>query len=154
MINLSREGEIAYERLKRFNEQRTTLKLQEDYYNYIKNKHHIIMKIYHNPRCSKSRAGLQYLEEKGYDIEIIKYLTEGITEKELNQIIEKTQKSAFNFVRTQEADYKTNYKGKKISEKEWIKILVENPKLLQRPIVVNGNKAVLANPPENIEEII
>jgi len=127
---------------------------QEDYYNFIKNKHHIIMKIYHNPRCAKSREGLKYLEEKAYDIEIKKYLVEGITETELQEIIDKTGKSPFDFVRTQEKEYKENYKGKNLSDKEWIKILVENPKLLQRPIVVNGNKAVLANPPENVESII
>ena len=127
---------------------------QEDYYKFIKNKHHIIMKIYHNPRCSKSRAGLQYLEEKGYDIEIKKYLAEGISKEELKEIILKTDKNVFDFVRTQEADYKTNYKGKNFSDEEWITILVENLKLLQRPIVVNGTKAVLANPPENIEQII
>src|SRR5665811_906027 len=112
------------------------------------------MKIYHNPRCSKSRAGLQYLEGKGYDIEIIKYLTEGLSEIELKEVISKTGKKPFDFVRTQEADYKTNYKGKEFSDDEWIKILVENPRLLQRPIVVNGKKAVLANPPENVENII
>ena len=127
---------------------------QEDYYNFIKNKHHIIMKIYHNPRCSKSRAGLLYLEEKGYDVEIKKYLTDGISNKELKEIISKTGKKPFDFVRTQEADYKANYKGKEFSDEEWIAILVENPKLLQRPIVVNGNKAVLANPPENVTQIV
>lgn len=127
---------------------------QEDYYKYIINKHHIVMKIYHNPRCSKSRAGLQYLEEKGYDIEIKKYLVDGITKTELKGIISKTGKNPFDLVRTQEADYKKKFKGKNFSDEEWINILVANPKLLQRPIVVNGNKAVLANPPENIEEII
>jgi polyphosphate kinase len=127
---------------------------QEDYYNFIKNKHHIVMKIYHNPRCSKSRAGLKYLEEKGYDIEIKKYLIDGITEGELKEIIAKTGEKPLSFVRTQEKEYKENYKGKKFSDDEWIKILVENPKLLQRPIVVNGNRAVLANPPENVENII
>lgn len=132
----------------------SVFRAQEDYYKYIKNKHHIIMKIYHNPRCSKSRAGLQYLEGMGYDIEIRKYLTEGLSEIELKEVISKTGKKPFDFVRTQEADYKTNYKGKEFSDDEWIKILVENPRLLHRPIVVNGKKAVLANPPENVENII
>lgn len=127
---------------------------QEDYYKYIKNKHHIIMKIYHNPRCSKSRAGLHYLEEKGYDTEIKKYLVEGITESELREIFAKTGKEPFFFVRTQEKDYIDNYRGKDISGEEWIKILAKNPKLLHRPIVVNGDKAVLANPPENVEKIL
>jgi arsenate reductase (glutaredoxin) len=111
------------------------------------------MKIYHNPRCSKSRAGLQYLEEKGYDIEVVKYLVDGISETELKEIISKSGSDAFSFVRTHEKDYIDNYKGKNLSDAEWIKILVENPKLLQRPIVVNGSKAILANPPENVEKI-
>ncbi len=127
---------------------------QEDYYNFIKNKHHIIMEIYHNPRCSKSRAGLQYIEEKGYDVEIKKYLTKGISKEKLKEIIAKTGKKTFDFVRTQEADYKANYRGKDFSDDEWITILSENPKLLQRPIVVNGDKAVLANPPHDIELIV
>lgn len=127
---------------------------QEDYYKYIKNKHHIVMKIYHNPRCSKSRAGLQYLEEKGYDIEVVKYLADGISEKELREIIMKTGKGPADFVRRHEKDYITKYKGKQFTDDEWFKILIENPKLLHRPIVVNGSKAILANPPENIEEIV
>jgi polyphosphate kinase len=127
---------------------------QEDYYRFMKNKHHIVMIIYHNPRCAKSRAGLQYLESKGYDIEIRKYLNDGITETELFEIIEKTGKDAFSLVRTNEQDYIDNYRGKTLTNEQWIKILVKNPKLLQRPVVINGNKAVIANPPENIEEIV
>ncbi|MGE0018827.1 MAG: polyphosphate kinase 1 [Draconibacterium sp.] len=127
---------------------------QEDYYRFIKNKHHIVMIIYHNPRCAKSRAGLQYLESKGYDIEIRKYLSDGITETELLEIIKKTGKDAFSLVRTNEQDYIDNYKGKTLTNEQWIKILVKNPKLLQRPVVINGKRAVLANPPETIEEIV
>ena len=112
------------------------------------------MKIYHNPRCSKSRNGLKYLNEKGYEFEVVKYLDEGISEEELTDIISKTGKRPFDFVRTQEDLYKQEYKGKEFSDKEWIKILAENPKLLHRPIVVNGDKAVLGNPPENVEGII
>jgi len=112
------------------------------------------MKIYHNPRCSKSRNGLNYLTEKGYEFEVVKYLDEGISEEELSELILKTGKKPFDFVRTQETLYKKEYKGKEFSDKEWIKILVENPRLLHRPIVLNGDKAVLANPPENVEGII
>lgn len=126
---------------------------QEDYYNYIRKKHYVVMKIYHNPRCAKSREGLKYLENKGYDIEIVKYLETGISEAELREIIEKTGKKAVEFVRTQEELYQRNFKNKEFTNEEWIKILAENPKLLQRPIVINGNKAVLANPPENIDHI-
>ena len=127
---------------------------QEDYYRFIKNKHHIVMIIYHNPRCAKSRAGLQYLESKGYDIEIRKYLNDGITETELLEIINKTGKDVLSLVRTNEQDYIANYKGKTLTNEQWIKILVKNPKLLQRPVVINGKRAVLANPPEKVEEIV
>ncbi|MFV0593173.1 MAG: arsenate reductase (glutaredoxin) [Draconibacterium sp.] len=112
------------------------------------------MKIYHNPRCSKSRNGLKFLEEKGCEFEIVKYLEKGISEKELTEIIALTGKKPFDFVRTHEQDYKDLYKGKVLSDEEWIKVLVKNPKLLHRPIVVNGDKAVLGNPPENINEIL
>ena len=112
------------------------------------------MKIYHNPRCSKSRAGLAYLEEKGYDITVIKYLDDRFTEQELKEVIAASGKKPFDFVRTQEKEYKEIYRDKTLSDEEWIKVLVENPKLLQRPIVVNGKKAVLAIPPEAMEEII
>ena len=112
------------------------------------------MKIYHNPRCSKSRKGLQYLEDKGCNFEVVTYLTNGLSEKELSELIAKTGKKPFDFVRQHEQDYKDQYKGKVLSDEEWIKVLVENPKLLHRPIVVNGDKAVLGNPPENIDKIL
>lgn len=112
------------------------------------------MKIYHNPRCSKSRKGLQYLEEKGCKFEIVKYLEEGLNEEELTELISKTGNKPFDFVRQHEKDYKEQYKGKILSDKEWIKVLVENPKLLHRPIIENGNKAVLGNPVENINGVI
>lgn len=112
------------------------------------------MKIYHNPRCSKSRNGLKYLEDKGCNFEVVKYLDEGIDEKELAGIIAKTGRPVFDFVRTQEQVYKDEFKGKDLSDKEWIKVLAENPKLLQRPIVINGDKAVLGNPPEDIDKIL
>lgn len=127
---------------------------QEDFYNFIRKQHHVIMKIYHNPRCSHSRAGLKYMEKKGYDLEIHKYLTEGITEAELREIVEKTGKHPLELVRTQEPLYRTAFKEKEFSPDEWIRILAAHPQLLQRPIVVNGDKAVVAFPPEEIEKIL
>ena len=72
------------------------------------------MKIYHNPRCAKSRAGLKYLEEKGYDIEIKKYLNDGLTESELKEVIAKTGEKPFYLVRTQEKEYREKYKDKEL----------------------------------------
>jgi polyphosphate kinase len=127
---------------------------QEDYYNYIKKQHHVVLKIYHNPRCAHSRAGLNYLEKKGFDLEIRKYLTDGLTEEELRQILDKSGKTAQELVRTREPLYKSEFKGKELSDDEWIAVLIQNPQLLQRPIVVNGEKAVVANPPEEVERIL
>lgn len=127
---------------------------QEDYYNYIRNKHHVIMKIYHNPRCAKSRAGLKYLERKGLDVEVRKYLTDGLTEAELKAILAKTGLLPFDLVRTQDTYYKTQLKGKELTDEQWISELMKHPVLLQRPIVVNGDKAVIAHSAEEIEEIM
>lgn len=126
---------------------------QEDYYQYIREKHQIVMEIYHNPRCSQSRAGLQYLEENGYHVEVRNYLKDGITEKEIRMIMEKSGMSAFELVRTNDLLYKEKYKDQKLSQDQWVTTLSENPRLLKRPIVINGKKALLAQPPEEIEKI-
>lgn len=131
-----------------------TYRAQEDIYNFIKKQHQIVMKIYHNPRCAKSRSGLKYLEEKGYTVEIRKYITDQLTEEELKEVIAMTGKHPFDLVRTHEQLYKDNYEGKDFSDDEWIKILTENPRLLKRPIVVNEDKAVLADPPTEVENIM
>lgn len=127
---------------------------QEDYYNYIRNKHHVIMRIYHNPRCAGSRAGLKYLERKGFDVEVRNYLAEGLTEVELRTILHKTGLQPVDLVRKQEDYYRLNLKGKELTPEQWIKELINNPRLLQRPIVVNGDKAVIAQPAEEIEKIV
>ncbi len=122
----------------------TRFRAQEDYYQYIKEKHLFTMKIYHNPRCSKSRAGLKYLEENDYKTEIINYMKDGISEEEIRNILKISNMSITDLIRKQEDLYKKEYKDKELSDEEWVKILSENPRLLQRPIIVNGKKAVLA----------
>ena len=112
------------------------------------------MKIYHNPRCSKSRAGLQYLQEKNIDFEVVLYLKdEAYTEKSLKEVLKKLGKKPFEMIRTHEKEYISNYKGKDFTDDEWIKIMVENPRFINRPIVELGEKAVWANPPSNIDEL-
>lgn len=112
------------------------------------------MKIYHNPRCSKSRQTLQLIEEKGVDVEIIKYLEEKPSQEELKEVISKLGISPMDLLRKGEAVYKENYKGKELSDDEWIAAMVENPKMIERPIVVKGNKAVLGRPPENVLDLL
>jgi arsenate reductase (glutaredoxin) len=114
----------------------------------------IMLKIYHNPRCRKSRAGLEFLKQKGSEPEVIDYIKNPLTEKELKQLIKKLGRKPMDIVRTQEELYKKDLKGKKLSDAEWIKILAENPRLIQRPIVEAENNAVIGDPAENINSIL
>lgn len=120
----------------------------------FKQKYINMITIYHNPRCSKSRAGLKHLESKTNDYEIRKYLNDPLTEKELRNILTKLNKKPQDIIRTQEQKYKKELKGKEFTEDEWIKILAENPRLIQRPVVEAKYKAVIGNPPENIDELL
>jgi len=110
-------------------------------------------KIYHNNRCKHSRAGLDYLKSKTDDIEIRDYLSDTITPKELKEILLKTNLKPFQLIRTNEEYYKTYLKGRNFTDDELIRILVENPKLLIRPIIVGKYKAIIGNPPEEINKL-
>lgn len=112
------------------------------------------LKIYHNPRCKKSRAGLNYLQEKTTGFEIITYISDGLSEAQLKEILLKSNKNPQDLIRTQEDVYKKELKGKQFTDDEWINIIIEIPKLLQRPIVVGKHKAVLAQPPEEIDKLV
>ena len=112
-----------------------------------------MIKIYHNSRCRKSRAGLLHLKEKTNDFEIVDYLKTGITQEELKQIFKMLDKKPEEMIRKQEKIYKEIYKKKSFSDEEWIKIISENPKLLNRPIVLKGKKAVWGDPAKNIDTL-
>lgn len=108
------------------------------------------MKIYHNPRCSKSRQTLQLLKDNNQEFEVVEYLKNIPTTEEIKDLLMKLNLSASEILRKGEAAYKEIIKGKTFSEEELIQIMIENPKLIERPIVVKGNKAVLGRPPENV----
>lgn len=110
--------------------------------------------IYHNPRCRKSREGLEILKESGKDFQIREYLKEPVSEEELSELLEKLSMAPIELVRTDEKIWKENYKGKDLSDKELIRVMVEHPKLIQRPVVVKDNSAVIGRPAENIKELI
>ena len=112
------------------------------------------MIIYHNPRCKKSRAGLAFLEEKGIDFEVKLYLSDPLQQEDLRRIIMKLNLPVIDLVRKQEEQYKKELKGKNFNDDEWMKILLENPKLIQRPIIEVKYKAVIGDPVENIEALI
>ena len=105
-----------------------------------------MLKIYHNQRCPKSRAGLAYLKTKAEDFEVIDYLKTGLTAETIRQILQRLNVKPIELVRTQELYFKQQLKGKNFSDEEWIQIIIENPKLLKRPIIVNNYKAVWADP--------
>ncbi|WKK66900.1 arsenate reductase (glutaredoxin) [Lutimonas zeaxanthinifaciens] len=112
------------------------------------------MKIYHNPRCSKSRQGLAIVKEADEDLEIREYLKEPVSVEELTDIIRKLDIPALELVRKNEKDWKENFKNKNLSEQEVIEAMVSFPKLIERPIVVKGERAVIGRPPEKIRDLL
>tara|TARA_R110002049_G_scaffold250774_3_gene425146 strand:- start:3515 stop:3856 length:342 start_codon:yes stop_codon:yes gene_type:complete len=113
-----------------------------------------MIKIYHNPRCSKSRQGLEILTKSGKPFEIIKYLDDNLSSEDLKRIINLLGIKPIDLVRKNEAIWKSDYKGKSLSDIQIIDAMVKNPKLIKRPIVINGNKAVIGRPPELILNIL
>ena len=110
--------------------------------------------IYHNPSCSKSREGLAFLEQSGQKFQTVLYLDTPPTIEELDELIKKIGVSPIDIVRTNEPVWKENYKGKKLTDKQIIEVMVLHPRLIERPIVANNNKAVIGRPLENIKAII
>ena len=107
--------------------------------------------FYHNPRCRKSREALSILEEHTDDIEIVEYLKEPPSEVELKSIIGRLGIGAIELIRKGEDDFKINFKGQDLSEGEWIKAMVKYPKLMERPIILKGDRAIIGRPPENVK---
>ncbi len=110
--------------------------------------------IYHNPRCSKSRGCNVMLEGLGKDVKVINYLKELFTETTLKEVIGLLNIKPIELVRKNEKDWKDNYKGKEMSDSEVIKAMVKYPKLIQRPIVINGDKAAIGRPLEAVQAIL
>ena len=112
------------------------------------------MKIYHNPRCSKSRQTLQILESSNLKFDVIKYLETPINETELVELVKLLGIRPIDLVRKNEAIWKENFKGKELSDGQIISAMVSNSKLIERPIVINNGKAVIGRPPEIVKSIL
>lgn len=111
--------------------------------------------IYHNPRCSKSRQTLQLLEEKGITPEIVLYLETPPDAKTLQALLKKLGITARQLLRKGEDEYRqNNLSDSSLSDQQLIDAMVKFPKLIERPIVVKGNKAALGRPPENVLDIL
>lgn len=113
-----------------------------------------MIQIFHNSRCGKSRDCLAFIEQSGKEFEIIKYLENSPTFDELSEIIQKLNLKPIELVRQKEKVWVENFKNKKMTDVEIIQALVKNPILIERPIVINGNQAVIARPLEKVIAII
>jgi len=112
------------------------------------------MKIYNNPRCSKSRQGLSILKDANVEFEIIEYLKTPLSKKEITEIVAKLNIDPIDLIRKNETDWKENFKGKEMTNEQVIDAMVAYPKLIERPIVIQGNKAVIGRPPEKIVSLL
>lgn len=111
------------------------------------------VQIWHNTRCSKSRNAFQWLAEKGIDAEWIDYMKTPVEPAQLALVLKKLGIPAFDLIRKGEQIFVDNWKNEVKSESEWITLMCENPRLIERPIVIKGDKAVIARPLERIEEL-
>ena len=110
--------------------------------------------IYHNARCSKSRSACDIVAALGVEAEVIEYLETPPGKEELRELLDKLDMQPGELVRHGEAVYKENYAGKTLSEEQWLDALVAHPILIERPIVVRGDRAVVGRPPEKVLELL
>lgn len=113
-----------------------------------------MIKIYHNPRCSKSRQGLQILTDLKIDFETIDYFKNPLSKSEISKIVKLLGIHPIDLVRKNEAIWKENFKGKDLSDETVLQAMADFPNLIERPIVINNSKAVIGRPPEIIKTII
>ena len=113
-----------------------------------------MIKIYHNSRCQKSRLGVKFLEKNKLDFEIINYINDPLSMDEIKFLLKKLKIKPIELIRKNELLWKTNYKNKKLSDEEIVMAMVDNPILIERPIIVNGDKAIIGRPTEKISEVV
>ncbi|MCH9741016.1 MAG: arsenate reductase (glutaredoxin) [Epsilonproteobacteria bacterium] len=110
--------------------------------------------IWHNPRCSKSRDSFNLLAEKGIEADVVKYLNDVPTNEELKAVLKKLGMGARELMRTKEAVYKELNLASESSEEALIEAMIANPKLIERPIIIKGDRAVIGRPIEKVIELI
>jgi arsenate reductase len=113
-----------------------------------------MIQIYHNPRCRKSREALELIRESGQAHEVIEYLKQPLTVAELKDLLGKLQMEPKQLVRPNEAIWKDQFKGRELSDLDILKALEAYPKLMERPIAVKGEQAVVGRPPENVRSLL
>jgi len=110
--------------------------------------------IYHNARCSKSRAACEFVAAEGIDATVIDYLKAPPDKQELRGLLQKLGMKAEELVRKSEETFKAHYAGKTLSDEAWLEALVAHPILIERPIIVRGEHAVIGRPTEKIRELL
>ena len=113
-----------------------------------------MIQIYHNPRCRKSREGLAVVQSSGQDYEVIEYLKTIPTVKDLQGILTVLKIKPIELIRKNEVVWKELFKGKDLSDKKIIEAMSEYPKLIERPIIIKGNKAIIGRPTEIIQDFL
>jgi arsenate reductase len=115
-----------------------------------------MLTIYHNPRCTKSRETLKLVETSGKEFKVVEYLENTPDKNELKKILQQLNLKPQDILRKNEAIFKEKFKSLSLNDDEWIKIMIENPKLIERPIVIDNkkNKGVIGRPPENVNELL
>ena len=111
-------------------------------------------RIYHNPRCSKSRSACALIAENGIAAEVVEYLQTPPSKEELRALLKKLGMKPVELVRQGEAEFKAHYAGRTLTDEEWLDAMVAHPILIERPIVVCGDRAVVARPPEKVLELL
>jgi len=111
-------------------------------------------KYFHNPRCGKSRQCLAFLQEKGIEPELFLYLKTPPSFDELKEVVRKLGIKPLDLIRKKESIFKENFKGKELNDDQWIEAMVEYPKLIERPIVITEDRAVIGRPKENVLNLL
>ncbi|MBX2986061.1 MAG: arsenate reductase (glutaredoxin) [Bacteroidia bacterium] len=109
--------------------------------------------IYHNPRCSKSRESLCYLQEQGAEIEVKEYMKDAPSAQELATLLKLLKIPAIDLIRKNENVFKTKFADKNYTDEQWIKVMAENPILIERPIVIKGKQAVIGRPIQKVIDL-
>ena len=113
-----------------------------------------MLTVYHNPRCRKSRETLQMIKDAEEEFKVVEYLKNPPSEEKLREILSKLELPVDYMIRKNEQLFKEEYKDKQLSDEEWMKVLSQNPSLIERPIVVKDDQAVIGRPPENVNKLL
>lgn len=110
--------------------------------------------LFYNPRCSKCREAYRLLNEKGCNVELLEYLKDVPSEKEMKEVLKKLELKPEDLLRKKEPLFRRKYKNKKLGDAQWLKLICENPILIERPVAIYGNKAVIGRPTERVVELL